>query len=246
MGPLSARDVVSLWETGRRQHPLDRALSLLCACTSETAPGPLRQMTIGQRDRRLLDLFESNFGRQLKCQGICPSCGQCLEYTMSVSDLRLPPATSPFNDGDAYQLTAGEIMIRFRLPNSDDLAAVANAPPSGRRLQLIERCVLEARIKGTSVCVAGLPEGVIDVLTTRMAQCDPQADLLIAFHCPKCEGEWQVSFDIASFLWRKLSARAKRLLEQVHILATAYKWQESDILSMSSARRQYYLGRVTS
>jgi hypothetical protein len=39
-------------------------------------------------------------------------------------------------------------------------------------------------------------------------------------------------------------ARARRLLIEVHSLASAYGWSETDILSMSEPRRALYLEMV--
>jgi hypothetical protein len=51
-------------------------------------------------------------------------------------------------------------------------------------------------------------------------------------------------FDIVSFLWTEIAAEAKRLLREVHILASAYGWREADIFSLSPLRRQFYLEAV--
>jgi hypothetical protein len=39
--------------------------------------------------------------------------------------------------------------------------------------------------------------------------------------------------------------RARRALSEVHVLATAYGWSESEIFEMSSARREFYLQMVS-
>ena len=41
-----------------------------------------------------------------------------------------------------------------------------------------------------------------------------------------------------------LDAWAKRVLEEVHTLASAYGWAQSEILSMSAARRRRYVAMV--
>jgi hypothetical protein len=51
-------------------------------------------------------------------------------------------------------------------------------------------------------------------------------------------------FDIISFFWTELDSLARRLLQDVHVLAKAYSWREADILSMSATRRQFYLEMV--
>jgi hypothetical protein len=51
-------------------------------------------------------------------------------------------------------------------------------------------------------------------------------------------------FDIASFFWTEIAAEAKRLLGEVHILASAYGWREADILSLNPLRRRFYLEAI--
>jgi hypothetical protein len=74
-----------------------------------------------------------------------------------------------------------------------------------------------------------------------MEMSDPQADIHIALSCPLCKSEKKIAFDISSFLWSELNAWAVRTLREVHILASAYCWRETDILAMSPWRRQFYL-----
>jgi hypothetical protein len=82
-------------------------------------------------------------------------------------------------------------------------------------------------------------------LAERMAEYDPQAEVLLNVECPDCNYNWQVVFDIVSFFWAEIASQAKRLLHEVHILALAYGWREADILSLSATRRQFYLEMVS-
>jgi hypothetical protein len=244
MDPLSTNDMVRIWETGQALSPLDRALNLLCVGGAGTNRRELARLAIGQRDGQLLDLFEQTFGSRLDCQGVCPGCRQSLEYSLSVDDLRMSAAVEPSAEGDIYRFVTDGTTIRFRLPNSEDLEAVAAAPAPGRRTVLLDRCIGDVMVDGEAISAGALPAATLEALAACMARCDPQADLLIDLQCPQCGHEWQVPFDVASFLWTRICGDVRRLLEQVHILATAYKWREADILAMSSTRREYYLGRV--
>lgn len=89
--------------------------------------------------------------------------------------------------------------------------------------------------------VSQLPESVITALSQRMAGADPQADVHLALDCPDCGHQWRAAFDIVSFFWSEIGVWAKRVLREVHILASAYGWREDDILAMSPWRRQVYL-----
>jgi hypothetical protein len=55
-----------------------------------------------------------------------------------------------------------------------------------------------------------------------------------------------VPFDIVTFLWREIENLAGHLLRDVHTLASAYGWRESDILALSAARRDFYLAALGS
>jgi hypothetical protein len=77
-----------------------------------------------------------------------------------------------------------------------------------------------------------------------MAELDPQADVQLALQCPSCSHPWHDPFDIATFFWGEINAWAVRILREVHMLAAAYGWSETDILAMNARRRQVYLDMV--
>jgi hypothetical protein len=77
-----------------------------------------------------------------------------------------------------------------------------------------------------------------------MSNADPMADIHLALNCPSCEHKWMAPFDIVAFLWREISAAARRLLREVHTLASAYGWTESEILALSPVRRRAYLEMI--
>ena len=73
---------------------------------------------------------------------------------------------------------------------------------------------------------------------------DPMAETILSLDCPACGYAWEETIDIATFLWSEVEARAKRLLVEVHTLASAYGWSEQEILSLSEPRRSVYLQMV--
>ena len=83
------------------------------------------------------------------------------------------------------------------------------------------------------------------MIAARMEQADPQANIQLSLQCPACRQESQVTFDIVTYFWNEINAWAHGVLRDVHILATAYGWRESDILSLSPWRRQLYLEMIT-
>jgi len=241
MRPLSAYDLLRVWEVGEGQHPLDRALTLLAAACPELSRDGLAALSIGQRDARLLTLRERTWGPMLNGFVECPRCAEHLEFDVSVADLRVAADDGVGGEG-VQELLADGLALRFRLPNSGDLAtALGCQDPTVARNLLVQRCVLEATRDGVPLTASELPAAVVTRLARRMSECDPQAEVFLDLRCPTCDHAWQALFDIVAFFWAELAAQARRLLREVHILARAYGWSEADVLNMSARRRQFYL-----
>jgi len=241
MRPLSAAELLDVWEQGQALPPAQRALALLAPACPETGPEVLAGLSVGRRDALLMTLREWTFGPQLELQAACPGCAARQEAGIRLEELRLAEVECP----ETLSLAEGEYRVRFRLPDSLDLVAIAGcgSAEAGREL-LLERCVLSAERNGEPVAVGGLPADVCAAVSRAMADADPQADMRLALSCPSCGHPWEAIFDIAGFFWSELQAWAWRTLRQVHTLASAYGWSEAEILALSPWRRQCYLDMV--
>lgn len=245
MHALTAHDIVHIWETGLTQGPVDKALTLLSRAQPDMSVAELTEMTIGQRDDRLLAVRESLFGSRIGCYYECPNCGQRFEFYVEAAAIR-SGGNSAGRGGDlVHEIAAEGYTLRFRLVNSRDIAAVAMCKDreAGRAL-LIDRCLLEARLDGERISPAELPEPILAELDARMAECDPLAEVLFNLDCLKCGKSWKVYFDVGDFLWTEIAAQARRLLSEIHVLAATYGWREADILALSARRRQFYLEMI--
>jgi hypothetical protein len=246
MRALSAPELLDAWERGRTEGPAQRALTLLSAACPDVAPNALAELTIGQRDGRLLTLREWAFGPQVTGLSNCPNCGERLELAFDVADVRVAPEATRGASRAELSLTTGGCEVRFRLPNSVDLQAVSGwEDATGARQRLLRRCISAAHFEGEERSADELPVEVVDELMVRMAEADPQADVQLTISCPACQHEWLAMFDIGSFFWTEIEAWVYRTLRQVHTLASAYGWREADILAMSAWRRERYLDMMS-
>lgn len=239
MRPLTTAQLLDVWEQGRTRSPVEQGVGLLAAALPDTPPAQIARLSIGRRDALLLTLREWTFGPDLACVAACPACGERLEFLFQVEDILLPQPEEP----EPLTLQADGYDIEYRLPNSQDLAALA-ASESAARAQLLERCILSIRAGDEPAVAAELPPQILQALEEDMARHDPQADIQLALACPECDHHWQSPFDILTFFWAELEAWARHILDEVHILASAYGWPEADILALSEARRRHYLERV--
>ncbi len=241
MRTLSASDILGVWERGLGQPPVRRAIELLAAADPETPVSALLDLSIGRRDEQLLALRERLFGPGMAGVAACPSCAGRLEMTVDAADLR----TASARDGAAeLALDSGQFQVRFRPPNSQDLLAAGAFQPEDRREVVLRRCVLAVERAGAPAEPEDLPAEVAERIAGEMANADPLADVQLALSCPFCGHQWLAAFDIASFLWKEIEAAAGRLLREVHCLAAAYGWSETEVLALSPMRRQHYLAMV--
>lgn len=241
MRPLTASKLLSVWERASRQTPVERALLFLGAACPERTAEELEQLSIGERDSLLVTLREWTFGSQLVSRLVCKKCGERLELSLKLSDVRV---VREVEAAAALTVNADGYEVVFRLPNSEDVKAVTRtAVDSDLEQFLLRRCVLRVTKDGVEQSAAELPYAMIERIVDGMAAADPQSSpLLLA--CAACSHQWQVGFDIVSYFWAEVNAWANRVLREVHVLASRYGWREDDILAMSSWRRQSYLEMI--
>jgi len=239
MRALSAEDLLNVWDVGQRQCHWDRALSLLSAADRDQPRSVLADLSLGERDRLLLQLRQIVFGPELEGLVDCPSCGDHLQFILRTADL-LAPAGQPVG-----LLESNGYRIEFRPTVGADLESLpADVDVAEARMFLIDRCVLRVVYKDAQVSTADLPPEVIQKLAGAMDEVDPQGNVELALVCAGCGHHWQQLFDIASFFWAEVHAWAMRAFYEVDQLALNYGWHEAEIIRMNTSRRQIYLGML--
>jgi hypothetical protein len=239
MRPLDNLDLLQLWERGSSMHPLDRGLLTLGAALPDTAPGALADWPLGRCNTALVELRCAWFGPHLQAWSACERCAEKMEFELDGRVLAQRADRADYGSG-APVVVNGR---RFRLPTSRDLAcAVLESDPDRAVLRLAEAC----RENGHTAVDDSIncSDAELEELGRRMSLADPMAEMLIHLPCPACGHENNAPLDIASFLWAEIEARAKRLLLEVHLLASAYGWAEQAVLSLSEQRRAIYLDMV--
>lgn len=245
MRSLSDAQLIQAWDAGQQQHPIDRALILLTLGYPERSTDDLLAMSVGLRDAHLLALRQETFGPQLDVRTACPQCGEQLELNLQVNDLLMVDIDQPPNP-PPLSLSFSGFEWQMRLPNSQDLAAVADMTDVNAARQTLEqRCLLAVRQAGQPIEYEALPTEALTAFSQQLAQADPQAEMLFNLDCPACQHHWQTLFDIVTFFWTEIGVQTRRLLQEVDALARTYSWREADILAMGAFRRRQYLNLMT-
>lgn len=218
-----AEAVLRIWERGRREHPVDRALTTL-AVLSGHSRRELAELPVEDRDRRLLAQRAALFGPTMVAVSACPACGCAVDVSVRAEDEAPGPAT--------VQVDVGDGPVQVRMPTSLDLAAIAGCADVDAARDLLLRRLL------------GTDDPAPDLVRAAEAELDRRAGVsagLVGLICPDCEVAWSVELDVAAFVWRELEILAGRLLRDVDTLARRYGWSEREILALSPDRRAYYL-----
>jgi hypothetical protein len=238
-----ASGLLDAWERGYERTPIARALLLLAVAEPGEPLDRLARLGVGDRDARLLTLRERAFGRHLESRMACPACATQLEFAFTTDNVRVGGAPA----GDQWTLQHDGYELHVRLVNSTDLASLVIGEDLASNVRrLLARCVLAASRDGQAVVVDALPAHVVEHVSARLSDIDPQADVRIEAACPSCAHRWHAPFDIASYLWAELHVWACRMLHDIHSMAAAYGWRESEILAVSPIRRQVYLDLIQS
>jgi len=227
MRALSNADFLDMWERGAKLHPVDRGLVALHTAFSESYDN-LADWPLGRRNQALAELRCSCFGSRLEGWTACPRCAEKLEIQMDARAFAAPVSgtETPIIRNDEC----------FRVPTSRDLALAAReTDPRIGAVRLMEAC----RLGGGDP--PAWTEQEMDEVGEQMAQADPLAEIRLTLDCPECGNQWDETLDMESYLWAEIAFRAKRLLREIHTIASIYGWTEGEILSLSEGRRAIYL-----
>lgn len=231
MRALSNSDFLRLWERGSRLHSLDQALLVLGTALPEMPAAALADWPLGRRNAALAELRRTCFGSVMRSWVACPECRERMEFELDAAALAA--------DGTPNEQPVVVQGHAYRLPTSRDLAAVAHESDARcAALRLLQSCCAE------DLGAAAWSDAELEQIGEQLAQADPLAETRLDLRCQACGHAWEESLDLSGYVWTEIEARARRLLLEIHALASAYGWSEGEILALSEPRRALYLEMV--
>ena len=87
MHPLSAAELLTVWEENWQRPPLWQGLALLAAASPDQRLDALLAAPLGQINARLLTLHCWHFGATLTAVTTCTGCGKLIEMTVDAAEL---------------------------------------------------------------------------------------------------------------------------------------------------------------
>ena len=159
-------------------------------------------------------------------------CGARVDVSFRVKDYlasqtpRMPRGVQKIEGTECYRLAAPD--VSFRLPNGGDLFAIDHRGILER--EMMQRCVQPAEV----------PARVRRRIDLAMEALAPRLSRTMNAECPECRATMNFYFDVRQFVLNELREHAATIFEDVHLLASYYKWREADILALPRSRRARY------
>ena len=234
---------------------LIKRLGTLATVDAEVVKGLL----VGDREYLIVRLRQMAFGSEVEAIWRCvnANCRKPMDISFSLAELPIERKAAPARffthkfspvDGGGVVEAPGldDCEVKFRLPTGADqeaLAAIFHADPVAAIYQLLARC-LQSGGGGRSpdaAEVAQWPEAARHELYETMERLAPQVAIELDLTCPECRTSFVADFDFTAFFLAEMTANARQLEREVHLLARHYHWSEQEILSLTRKKRRRYI-----
>jgi hypothetical protein len=233
-------DELLVLEPGR--SPVATVVSLASRLTTDSEGRALSWEELPAADvgAIALTIRQAWLGKRISTDARCssPGCRERMDIAFEIpaylAHYRPRPhaGAGPAPDAGWFKLVgateSGRAPVAFRLPTiADLLAATESADP--------ERCLRERCVRPASVTTS-----VARRVSRAMTALAPPLTGAVTVRCPACGGRDQLRFDPVGYSLTELRAAAAGLYEEVHLLASAFRWPEDAILTLPRARRARY------
>jgi hypothetical protein len=236
--PLVGERLLTACEQALAEPAPLRAITLLAAALPQCGRDALLGRPLAESVRLLLELHRATFGCSLDGYAACPACGTAMEFSMTV-DAALD-ALTPMQPHDTVTWSDGGATLHLREASTADLVAVIDTPDDALAgARLLARCLGFDDWSEQAQRCASLPSARARFETLHAA-----SELRCELQCPACRQAATWDLDVGHLVWLEARHAARRLLSDVHALASHYGWSEAAIVAMSQHRRDAYLERL--
>jgi hypothetical protein len=197
-----------------------------------------RALTITDFETACLGLRRFLFGDTVSCmfRDNSHGCDERMELQFSIAAFleEAKPgaprgAQRSEEDPQWFSLAGGaENIVRFRLPSVEDQLQVMGKPQASS--MLARRCIDAGKSGARAVTRA---ERAMEALA-------PLVSRPLEGICPGCGEQVTASLNVPRLLMDELQISAAPVLDEIHLIAATYHWDEATILAMPQRRRAAY------
>ena len=241
-----------------RFKPVTGTLEMvLCECASEAGSTPeritavlsetleklgdtavsvsrVRDLSVGDRQYLMSQLATHIDDQLIWLTAECGQCRELFDVPMRFADLPVKPADDHYPE---TSVDTDQGRLQVRVPTGADQEAIAEIGDGIEALNLLLQRIVSTADPSGVLDITRLSEAEIADIEARVEAMAPEIATHLNTRCPSCETENQLPIDLYAILQRPVGD----LYAEIHRLASAYHWSESDILELPRARRQRYL-----
>lgn len=176
----------------------------------------------------------------LTCQN--PVCNQPMDLELDLAELETMQEQAEDTAGFIH-IQAGEAQVTLRRPTGRDQLLWQQQAAAGQAgLDFILRSLLvEPPELWKDRPIPGDFQRAADAA---LQELDPLVNYQVAAACPFCGAEYSYPVDLQELALGRLKEAQRRLLDEIHTLASSYHWSEPQIMALPAWRRERYLARV--
>lgn len=235
---MKTNSILNVWDYCVGKNQTFKGVALASLVFNEADHSDVLNWSIEKRDVALFHVRKKFFGNQFNNISHCPKCAETVEWDFYFHQMEIPSLKgTPDNVEISVDVTDYNLMVR--LPNSDDLFV-------NNEIQIIQNCILNLNEYKALSRNQKIPDVLINQINDRFNESCQASNITYNLNCVACKHEWQVVFDIVSYLWKEIDQWAKGFLDQIGLLAKTFGWSESEIINMSENRRNHYLNLIYS
>jgi hypothetical protein len=189
-------------------------------------------LPVGDVDAIVVELRRAALGDQLIAEGWCGACQAKIDIAFSLAaymEHRRPRASPAAEPAEPPWWRLRRYAVTFRGPTAADVLETAVDGEADPAVALADRCMrgeLSARARRAA--------------ERALAVVSPTLRSEVTGTCPECEADVLLDVDAREVCLEELRFLGGAVLEDVHLIASEYRWGESEILELPSSRRAAY------
>lgn len=222
------------------------AIVLLDALVVSDYEGALKKNCIARltpwdREQLLAMVYRRMYGAKIESTLECGQCAEKFVLDFELNELLKFLRPADHENLGLIRLENGTFGfgkdITFRLPTGEDECSVVGLSPDEAKTALLNRCVQDSpKIQ--------LSEERSESIQAVMEALSPLVDVELDAKCPECGHEQRAHFDLQHYLLSSIRGERKRLMAEVHALASNYGWSLSEILGLPRSQRRTLAGLI--
>lgn len=229
---------------------------------SKTQLGNLvKEISIGDRTRLMLELYRLYAGNLLDLVVICPMCRKDMSIEVQVDnllqDIRNVHADDRNHNEKNYEnqdeevrdnrsnysiVDAGKYRMKLRPLTGADQERYLSIANKGRNMEEF----LRMSIVSSQPPLSSEPLGdeVISAISAKLDGMDPLADPNLDATCPSCGHAFLLPLDVERIVLESIRIRMRQFENEIHWVAFYYHWSEESIMSLPVTRRKHYISLI--